>query len=109
MNNIPPELQDWEQIKRNADNTHPNSFPSGPFVRAMEKVVYSIANAGLKAEGVTSSVFQLKKHLEVLNKNIEKFNEESSKWAKRAFWISITVAFGTLITAIAALISITNK
>jgi len=102
------EVQGWETIQQQSASGN-SDMQKTANILAMKKLVYSVVNLRLFVGYLQNDLGSLKVNVEILNKNLEKFNEESSKWAKRTFWTNFFIALATLAASIAAFVAIFYK
>jgi len=78
MNNVPPELEDSNEIDRLLNQAFPAKIQAG-IGKALKGLVIGVVNTRLAITGLFSSIGSIKSELENLNKNIQNADVSSKK------------------------------
>jgi len=90
------EFEEWKTDISGAENTHPNSFANGPFLKALFRVSQEIDSTSQMISYLKRQVYQVSVSLDNLTKEIQDFSkvttELSGKANKLIWWYVILTA-----------------
>ncbi len=98
------ESQDWQRDIGEAQQTHPNAFANGPFVKSLFRTAQQLSIVEQRLVSLAKAVRDSGDSLQKFVSIAERAVESSDKLGRRLFWLNVVLASATVVGAIATVI-----
>jgi|SRR5581483_2377198 len=103
------EFEEWQRDIGIAQQTHPNAFANGPFIRSLFKVSQNIDIAGQNVGHLTRATDQISISLVNFKKVVEQNNRNTENLSRKLYWLNVVLTCATAFGALATLLLLFKK